>query len=69
MTSTASGSGKIDIGISLSFTYENKPLQANQCRLLKLLETSTEDEIHVSLLIYSLDFEQRDSSYYALSYT
>ena len=67
MTSTASGSGKIDI--SLSFTYENKPLQANQCRLLKLLETSTEDEIHVSLSICLLDFEQRDSYYYALSYT
>jgi hypothetical protein len=67
MTSTACGSGKIDI--SLSFPYENKPLQANQCRLLKLLETSTEDEIHVSLSICSLDFEQRDSSYYALSYT
>ncbi|KAH7407351.1 heterokaryon incompatibility protein-domain-containing protein [Cadophora sp. MPI-SDFR-AT-0126] len=67
MANATSDLGEIDI--NSSFTYEDKPLQANQFRLLKLHETSTENELHVSLSTLSLDFEQRDSYYYALSYT
>jgi hypothetical protein len=57
------------VDILSSVTYTDKPLQPNECRLLKLHETCTGDDIRVSFTVCSLDFDRRDSRYYALSYT
>jgi hypothetical protein len=51
-----------------SIKYDDKPLKPNECRLLKHHE-NTSGDIVVSLSCCKLDFETKDSPYYALSYT